>query len=118
MKYYYDYESITENKEIWACAYCTNNTEKSMYLKKKPVKGKILYTGENDSWTNKKIYEFREFKKDGTLKNTKVNADSRMYADTYEECVELYNSLIDEEIKRAEEVIEEHKKQKIIVEGE
>ena len=37
---------------------------------------------------------------------------------TYEECVELYNSLIDEEIKRAKEVIEAHKKQKIIVEGE
>ena len=36
---------------------------------------------------------------------------------TYEECVELYNSLIDEEIKRAKEVIEAHKKQKIIVEG-
>ena len=31
---------------------------------------------------------------------------------TYEECVELYNSLIDEEIKRAKEVIEAHKKQK------
>ena len=38
MKYYYNYENITENKEIWSCAYCTNNTEKSMYLKKKPVK--------------------------------------------------------------------------------
>ena len=37
---------------------------------------------------------------------------------TYEECVELYNSLIDREIKRAEEAIEEHKRQKIIIKGE
>lgn len=62
---------------------------------------------------------FYELKKDGDIKkSSKVHCISREYADTYEECVELYNSLIDEEIKRAKEVIEAHKKQKIIVEGE
>lgn len=35
-----------------------------------------------------------------------------------EECVELYNSLVDKEIKRTEKVIKEHKKQKIIIKGD
>ena len=60
-----------------------------------------------------------EHKKDGDIKkSSKVYCTSRKYADTYEECVELYNSLVDKEIKRAEEVIKEHKKQKIIIKGE
>ena len=55
---------------------------------------------------NKKTYEFREFKKDGTLKNTKVNANSRMYADTYEEAVEMYNEYVQFQIDKLNKLIE------------
>ena len=45
-------------------------------------------------------------KKDGTLKNSKVNADSRMYADTYEEAVEMYNEYVQFQIDRLNKLIE------------
>jgi len=77
------------NVEIWGCAYSTNNTEKTMALRKKPVKGIIKEDG-----------RFYEFKKDSkTLKESGViNYTSRYYADTKEECVEIYNSLIDKQV--------------------
>ena len=44
--------------------------------------------------------------RDGTLKNTKVNADSRMYADTYEEAVEMYNEHVQFQIDKLNKLIE------------
>ena len=44
--------------------------------------------------------------RDGTLKNTKVNADSRMYADTYEEAVEMYNEYVQFQIDKLNKLIE------------
>lgn len=106
----YTYENVPLNTPIWACAYNVNNDTSHKYLIKKPVLG---IAGEYNP------RYFYELKKDGTpKKSSKVYCTSREYADTYEECVELYNSLIDKEIKRAEEIIKEHKKQKIIIKGE
>ena len=113
----YTYEDVPLNVPIWACAYSTNNDTMHNYLIKKPTLGIVVDkdNNEEDRW----VSCFYKLKKDGDIKkSSKVHYISREYADTYEECVELYNSLIDEEIKRAKEVIEAHKKQKIIVEGE
>lgn len=88
------------NTEIWACAYSTNNTEKSMALRKKPVKGIIKQDGFYDY--------FFEYKKDGkTLKKSgAIKHTGRQYADTYEECVELYNTLVDKQITVLQELFD------------
>lgn len=114
----YTYEDVPFNKPIWACAYSTNNNTMHNYLIKKPVLG-VVEEYKSKDITIRNLSCFYELKKDGTFKkSSKVFCMSRKYADTYEECVELYNSLVDKEIKRAEEVIKEHKKQKIIIEGD
>lgn len=87
----YDYYTVPKDKPIWACAYETNDTEKGMALKKLPVKG-IVTKGYN-------YHYFYELNKKGEIKKSgKVHSCSRKYADTYEECVELYNSLVKEQI--------------------
>lgn len=113
----YTYKDVPLNTPIWACAYSTNNNTMYNYLRKKPVLGIVV--NKNNDEVYRRMLCFYELKKDGTFKeSSKIFCMSRKYADTYEECVELYNSLIDEEIKRAEEVIKEHEKQKIIIKGE
>lgn len=95
MKMRYSWRSVPKNKEIWACAYSTNNTEKSMALRKKPVKGMVQ--GEL----------FYEMGKNGKIKKSSpVSDSSRSYADTEEECIEMYNEKVNYQIKTLEGLIE------------
>jgi len=89
MKYLYrrDIQKISPNTPIWACAYKESESNKSLILNCKPVRGEIT---EDE--------KFIEYKSNGRLSRKIVYADSRKYADTYEECVELYNSLVQERI--------------------
>lgn len=76
-----------KNKVIWGCAYSTNNTEKTMALRKKPVKGII------------KDSNFYELKKNGEPKKSGVvHMSARDYADTETECIELYNQKVQKQI--------------------
>ena len=54
---------------------------------------------------------FKRNSKTEFAKSKAVQIDSRMYADTYEECVELFNSLVNEKVewflKRVEETKED-----------
>ena len=77
------------NQPIWACEYQTTNTEKTMGLKKKPVRGMIDEHGY--------FHEFK-LKSDKLKQSGGVNYRARQYADTKEECVEIYNSLIDKQV--------------------
>ena len=96
-------DNVPLNTVVWACAYSTNDSEKSMALRKKPVQGIVTPTENNFRWRSK---EFTELKKNGELKkSSRVYADSRRYADTYEECVELYNSLVNNQINRLKALI-------------
>lgn len=82
-----------KNKPIWACAYELQNNKNKNGLIQKPVQGEIYEDGYRSY--------FAPYKKDSKslAKSKEVLADlSRYYADTYEECVELYNSLVDEKI--------------------
>ena len=82
-----------KNKPIWACAYELQGNKNKNGLIQKPVQGEIY--GEDY-----RIY-FAPYKKDSKslAKSKEVLAEySRYYADTYEECVELYNSLVNENI--------------------
>lgn len=82
-----------KNKPIWACAYELQGDKNKNGLIQKPVQGEIYGDGY-------RTY-FAPYKKDSkTLTKSKaVLAEySRCYADTYEECVELYNSLVNKAI--------------------
>ena len=96
-------DNVPLNTVVWACAYSTNDSEKSMALRKEPVQGKVIQTNRGGGWRDK---EFFEIKKNGELKkSSRVYADSRRYADTYEECIELYNSLVNNQINRLKALI-------------
>lgn len=60
------------------------------------------YKGDGKNWTDKDL----AFSK-------RVEMSSRKYADTYEKCVELYNGLIDDEVNKHKEIINELESYKI-----
>lgn len=77
------YFDVLEGRPIWACAYKIDNQTGRSILRQVPVQGEIM--GDR----------FYVYKKDGTLRRTgDVWAGYRWYADTYEECVEAYNRLV------------------------
>lgn len=77
------YFDVLEGRPIWACAYKIDNQTSRSILRQVPVQGEIM--GDR----------FYVYKKDGTLRRTgDVWAGYRWYADTYEECVEAYNRLV------------------------
>lgn len=77
------YFDVLEGRPIWACAYKIDNQTDRSILRQVPVQGEIR--GDR----------FYVYKKDGTLRRTgDVWAGYRWYADTYEECVEAYNHLV------------------------
>ena len=77
------YFDVLEGRPIWACAYKIDNQTGRSILRQVPVQGEIR--GDR----------FYAYKKDGTLRRTgDVWAGYRWYADTYEECVEAYNRLV------------------------
>lgn len=77
------YFDVLEGRPIWACAYKIDNQTDRSILRQVPVQGEIR--GDR----------FYVYKKDGTLRRTgDVWAGYRWYADTYEECVEAYNRLV------------------------
>ncbi len=86
----YDAESLPENKDIWAFAY--KEDERALNLICKPVKGQI-----------KGSKYFYEYKANGKgLKKTGVTIYARYFADTYEEAVIGFNTLILERISALE----------------
>ena len=86
--------NVPRGKEIWACAYSTNGTEKSMALKKQPVLGMVI--DEENTWKGAKFYEIG---KNGKIKKSSgVNVSARVYADTFEECVIEYNARVQYQI--------------------
>lgn len=93
----YTSSNAPRDRDVWAFAYSTNNTEKSMALKKKPVLGRVVGTG----WGAK----FYEYKRNGELKKTCVSASARDYADTEQEAIETYNQHVNFQIGRLQDLI-------------
>lgn len=114
-RYYRDVEKLSPGTKLWACAYDFDNNKTTMGLISKPVYGMLRGYGWNykdEEVTEEKSYSsfFVPFRKGSEIefaKSKAVHIYSRVYADTYEECVELFNSLVDEKVKwfldRAEE---------------
>lgn len=78
---------IQDGTKVWACAYCLNKTNTELYLRCEPVFGVI-----KDISPYRKL--FFPLKKNGELKNKGIGLDARDFADTYEECVDLYNEKV------------------------
>ena len=109
----YTWENVPKNVPVWGCAYDVNNDNMYNYLRKEPVLGIVKENERNKYRTLDVFYELN--KKGEIKKSSKVYVYSRQYADTYEECVELYNSLIDKALKDLEEVKKYHEQNKIEV---
>lgn len=90
---------------MWACAYEFDNNKISMGLISKPVYGMTRGYGwgyeevtEEDSYSSFFV-PFRSGSETEFAKSKAVRILSRVYADTYEECVGLFNSLVNEKVK-------------------
>ena len=80
------------NKDIWAFAY--KEDERATNLMCKPVKGRIVKSG--DSFPSYNFYEYKANNKD--LKKNGVSLYARFFTDTYEEAVEGFNMLVNKRI--------------------
>lgn len=114
---YKEIKNIKQGTKLWACAYQFDNNKITMGLISRPVYGMTRGYG----WDYEEVIEensyasfFVPFKRNSETefaKSKAVQIDSRMYADTFEECVELFNSLVNEKVKwflkRAEETKED-----------
>lgn len=76
------------NVPIWGLAYDINNETEHRNFSCKPVQGEIV---------NHMFYPYKKGTTERRLSG-KVNYWARMYADTYDEAVELYNELVQERI--------------------
>lgn len=113
MKYTTNLESIKPGTKLWACAYEFDNNKITMELIQKPVYGMARGYGWNyDEANEEKSYSvyfvpFKAHSETEFAKSKSVRISSRVYADTYEECVELFNSLVKKKVEwfleRAEE---------------
>lgn len=96
----YDSLNAPKEKPLWAVAYSINDDTEHHRLLCKPQRGELI----NDSFVPYKA---------GT--NTRrasgrVSKWARKYADSYEEAVELFNSLVQKRINNLLEMVEDAKK--------
>lgn len=95
-----DLKLLKPEMKVWACAYNFDTNKTTMNLKQEPVYGILKpsnFKYKTGSTTD--VAFFVPFKKgsDTELSTTRaIRSTSRVYADSYHECVELYNSLVQE----------------------
>lgn len=113
------YESrkeLYDGQRVWGCGYQLDNYGgRALFCK--PVLG-IVTTGRfNSGYRSNTVQWFTPIGANERLQTSKtVSIGARKYADTYEECVELYNLLVRNEIARFQEVVDESSKDIIEVE--
>ena len=85
----YDIRKLPIESPLWAVAYDINDDTEYRRLSCAPIRGEITEKG-----------YFYPYKKEtlNRRKTGRVGIQSRMYADTYEEAVELYNELVQKRI--------------------
>lgn len=113
MKYYHNFKTVTYsdgtsreidmgynindlplNRPIWAVAYSVNDDTEHNRLICKPTLGEIR---QHSDYYNGTFYPYKK----GTYeirKTGEVNFNSRMYADTYEGAVEMFNELVQKRV--------------------
>lgn len=105
---YEDLKLLKPGMNVWACAYEFDKSNTTMSLHQKPIYGKLIpYKSGYYIGGIKYFIPFKKNSKESLLSSKAVMFLSRVYADTYEECVELYNMLVQEKVdwfkQRAEE---------------
>lgn len=110
-------KNIKPGTKIWACAYRFHKDKEMMGLIQEPVYG--ITRGISVAWGDDDLNEtyssffvpFRKGSDSQLAKSKEVSIYARCFADTYEECIELYNKLVNERVdwflKRAEETRED-----------
>lgn len=93
----YNIEDVPINKPIWAVAYNINDDTEHHRLLCKPIQGEIIL---NTPYEDNAY--FIPYKKNGTgfCKSKRVDFNSRLYANSYEEAAELYNELVQKHIDK------------------
>lgn len=104
IEYSYNREDLPLNKPIYGFAYSVNDDTRDKRLNCLPVLGEITDGA-----------YFTPYKKGTNEKRIsgKVQLNSRWYADTYEEAVEMYNELVQKRIDNLKLMIEEAENDKI-----
>jgi len=87
----YTYKDVPRDTELWCCAYETNSKKEDFALKCLPCRCKVTKI----SW-RESCYKLN--KKGEIVNSSSVSIYSRVYADTYNEAVELYNELVQSRI--------------------
>lgn len=110
---YYNTYSISElplNKPIWGFAYSINDDTEDKRLICLPVQGEI-FENINRNYKIWSKYCFIPYKKGTNTKRKSgvVDFNSRMYADTYEEAVEMFNELVQQRIDNLYQMAEKAK---------
>ena len=111
-----DIKTLKHKTIVWGCAYNEDNNYDYSHLKQLPIQGMVL--DKYKAGIDKPKYSSWVFapinKKCEMIKSKVVDVYSRHYANTYEECVEVYNGLIQMRIDRLNEIIKECETHKII----
>ena len=108
---YYNTYSISElplNKPVWGFAYSINDDTEDKRLICLPVQGEIHENTDCHKWSK---YCFSPYKKGTNTKRKSgvVDFNSRMYADTYEEAIEMFNELVQQRIDNLYQMAEKAK---------
>ena len=106
MEVKYQLKDLPVNTPIWGFAYSINDDTTCSRLKCLPVLGEIK---PNERYENRS--KFYPYKTNTTELNTSksVYFQNRMYADTYEEAVEMYNELVKKRINKLTSELENAK---------
>lgn len=102
-------------KPIYGLAYSVDDDDGRNRLRCEPVLGEVFYKYTDNCGP---LY-FAPYKK-GTTQRCKsgvVSASSRMYADTYEEAIEMYNDLVQRRIEKLKAMIAEAEEEKLTAPG-
>lgn len=102
-------------KPIYGLAYSVDDDDGRNRLRCEPVLGEV-FSKHSDGCG---LFYFAPYKK-GTTQRCKsgvVSASSRMYADTYEEAIEMYNDLVQRRIEKLKAMITEAEEEKLTAPG-
>jgi len=107
--------SLNHETIVWGCAYNEDNNYDHSHLKQLPIRGMIL--DKYKAGIDKPKYSSWVFaplnKKGEIIKSKVVDVYSRHYANTYKECVEIYNGLVQMRIDRLDKIVKECEEHKI-----
>lgn len=109
-------KDIKNGEIVYGCAFNIDFDRNSWYGGQvvhnicKPVKGVVKKPEDNSSYGR-----FYLLKRDGSARQSgKVSTESRCFARTYEECVEIYNQLIRDKMEKLRKIADDLEKELLV----